>query len=235
MSTFHRFLINEISRLRLQGLSIFILLSLFLGIYLWNRHRHRVRRGPTRTIPSLLFTAPTNTDPYAEEPFSYTILPATQTTYSNQHDAEWELPLHTSTLRANRHLRGKRDDWAEAEVDSPGLTRREHEDYPFHSQVPRHLSSGGMITSPSDKEDPREGDRVMRETPWGPTRIENPFEGGDETMRLSPDMRSVSERDDGDSAEGSGSSLERSVRIGEKQGDGSRFVETFSTESLVSS
>ncbi|WVQ64894.1 uncharacterized protein L199_003063 [Kwoniella botswanensis] len=241
----------------ISGIAIFLIVSTFIGIYLWNRYRKRLppktkrKSGFHNPLPSLSFTSRgsgLNRDPYAEQvdmelnqdqdldvgdtpkasKFGFT-----RPVYTRQRSSEWELPVETPPRAQHRQQHQP--------VKLPNQPSEAALPLKTKSPKPRSRSSsvssnGSISTSTS--------------TMKGKERIINPFENpynNYDESRLSPNPYSARRQGSTSSlgsADGSG------IMIGQRQGtpsgesdtsvrvsqirEGSRFVEKFeSKESLA--
>ncbi|WWC87866.1 uncharacterized protein L201_002763 [Kwoniella dendrophila CBS 6074] len=110
----------------ISGIAVFLVLSTFIGIFLWNRYRRRLpaknrksHRNSINPLPSLSFSRPSTSDPYAQpsaQDFDMSMnddevdigldpgetpkaskFNFTRPVYARQRSSEWEIPTNTSS------------------------------------------------------------------------------------------------------------------------------------------
>jgi len=157
----------------ISGIAIFLLLSLILGMYLYNRARHRIpsQRNP---LPSLSFgrSPKVNQDPYAEsgqlQPLDRDITPRSskfgdlamgfgpgsgRPKYARQRSSEWEIPQISPPVPGSAGYgggngKGKgRENGKEGWVDVSMPNEPDDAAYPLRSRSPRPVSPV-PVTSP---------------------------------------------------------------------------------------
>ncbi|WWC60290.1 uncharacterized protein I303_102859 [Kwoniella dejecticola CBS 10117] len=164
----------------IAGIVIVLIISTFIGIYLWNRYRKRLppkkgsRSSMVNPLPSLSFSRPSTSDPYAQSAsrefemdqdveldlgetpkaskFSFN-----RPVYTRQRSSEWELPVEEPlSARYDDADRNARNDNGKDKGKGKG---REHVDVDLPSQpdevaLPLRTKSPRPI-SPSANHDPR--------------------------------------------------------------------------------
>ena len=234
-----------------QGIAIFVIAGVFLGIYLYNRHRRRLpsKRSIVDNLPSLSFSRAPN-DPYAEpipgldtdphnpHPPGASRFGFGRPVYTRQRSSEWELPLEHRP--GGGKGKGKARDWGSVEM--PRMPSEPDEAaFPLRSRSPRPVSPRVWSDGPSGRGTGSARSLSPRVTPTLGQAGVNPFEpemGGsghaEESNKLMPGeryLRAVGSDDGtlGDSStitSGSTEELESSVEV-EGIREGTRFVERF--------
>ncbi|KAK6907330.1 hypothetical protein I203_101322 [Kwoniella mangroviensis CBS 8507] len=240
----------------ISGIAIFLIISTFIGIYLWNRYRKRLpsktkrKSGFHNPLPSLSFTShgsDLNRDPYAEQvdmelnqdqdldvgdtpkasKFGFT-----RPVYTRQRSSEWELPVETPPRHQSVNLPNHPSEAA----------------LPLRTKSPKPRSRSNSVSSNASISP---FTSTMKGKGKGTERIVNPFENpynNYDESRLSPNpysaRRQGSTTSSLGSADGSGimdaqredtpsGESDTSVRVSQIR-EGSRFVEKFeSKESLA--
>ncbi|WVW80128.1 hypothetical protein I302_102103 [Kwoniella bestiolae CBS 10118] len=180
----------------ISGIAIFLIISTFIGIYLWNRYRKRLpqksrsqrQSGFHNPIPSFSFSRPsTSNDPYAqpEDEVDLDLDPGetpkaskfgfTRPVYSRQRSSEWEVPTET---RRNPFEHPEERGWKDR-VELPNEPSEAA--LPLRTKSPKPRSRSGSTSSNGSIS-------ITQAKGKGKDRVVNPFENpyNYDESRLSP-------------------------------------------------
>nr|XP_031862937.1 uncharacterized protein CI109_001412 [Kwoniella shandongensis]KAA5530009.1 hypothetical protein CI109_001412 [Kwoniella shandongensis] len=213
----------------ISGIAIVVLVSLFAGVYFWNRYRRRI--GPkssndaTRTrshnpLPSLSFSRPsTSNDPYADTAEERTPKASkfgfTRPVYARQRSSEWDMPMYSNGEDDSPPAAATATKAGEGGWVNVNSTREA-----------RPVSPTPLLSTPTKAQSKGKGkERLLSRQESNSSISKNPFDNPYDDSRLSPIAyrdahRSQTSVDSLDIGAGQGAQERQSyLRAGDSRGD----------------